>query len=73
MENVNLPDLGFDWNEVIVMLKTTGIEFAINLVTAIAIFTARLIPSSATTASKSTVRSIWDQRFGDTIPSSMRI
>ncbi len=38
MENVNLPDLGFDWNEVIVMLKTTGIEFAINLVTAIAIF-----------------------------------
>jgi small conductance mechanosensitive channel len=38
MENVNLPDLGFDWNEVIAMLKTTGIEFAINLVTAIAIF-----------------------------------
>ena len=38
MENVNLPDFGFDWNEVIVMLKTTGIEFAINLVTAIAIF-----------------------------------
>ena len=38
MENVNLPDLGFDWNEVIAMLKTTGIEFSINLVTAIAIF-----------------------------------
>ena len=38
MENVKLPDLGFDWNEVIVMLKTTGVEFAINLVTAIAIF-----------------------------------
>ena len=38
MENVSLPDLGFDWNEVIAMLKTTGIEFAINLVTAIAIF-----------------------------------
>ena len=38
MENVNLPDLGFDWSEVIAMLKTTGIEFAINLVTAIAIF-----------------------------------
>jgi small conductance mechanosensitive channel len=38
MENVNLPDLGFDWNEVIAMLKTTGIEFTINLVTAIAIF-----------------------------------
>ena len=38
MENVNLPEFGFDWNEVIVMLKTTGVEFAINLVTAIAIF-----------------------------------
>ena len=35
---MNLPDLGFDWNQVIVMLKTTGVEFAINLVTAIAIF-----------------------------------
>lgn len=38
MENVNLPDLGFDWNEAITMLKTTGLEFSINLVTAIAIF-----------------------------------
>jgi len=38
MENVNLPELGFDWNEVIEMLKTTGFEFGINLVTAIAIF-----------------------------------
>jgi len=38
MENLNLPDLGFDWNEVITMLKTTGVEFAINLVTAVAIF-----------------------------------
>ena len=38
MENMNLPDLGFDWNQVIVMLKTTGVELAINLVTAIAIF-----------------------------------
>lgn len=35
---MNLPDLGFDWNEVVTMLKTTGVEFAINLVTAIAIF-----------------------------------
>ena len=35
---MNLPDLGFDWNQVIVMLKTTGVELAINLVTAIAIF-----------------------------------
>jgi small conductance mechanosensitive channel len=38
MENINLPALGFDWNEVIVLLKTNGIELAINVVTAIAIF-----------------------------------
>lgn len=38
MENVKLPDLGFDWNDVIEMLQTTGVEFGINLVTAIAIF-----------------------------------
>ena len=38
MEEVTLPDLGFTWDDVIVMLKTTGLEFAINLVTAIVIF-----------------------------------
>ncbi len=38
MENVNIPDLGFDWDEVFAMLQTTGLEFSINLVTAIAIF-----------------------------------
>jgi len=38
MENVTIPDLGFDWNEVIILLKTNGIELAINVVTAIAIF-----------------------------------
>jgi small conductance mechanosensitive channel len=38
MENMNLPALGFDWNEVIVLLKANGIELAINVVTAIAIF-----------------------------------
>ena len=38
MENVTIPDLGFDWNEVIILLKTNGIELAINVVTAVAIF-----------------------------------
>jgi len=38
MEEVTLPDLGFTWDEVIMMLKTTGLDFAINLVTAIVIF-----------------------------------
>ena len=38
MENLNVPDLGFDWNEVIAMIKTTGVEFGVNLVTAIVIF-----------------------------------
>ena len=38
MNTENLPDLGFDWNAVVEMIKTTGVEFAINLVTAIVIF-----------------------------------
>ena len=38
MDEVKLPDLGFTWDEVMVMLKTTGLDFAINLATAIAIF-----------------------------------
>ena len=33
-----LPDLGFDWAAIIDILQTTGIDLAINLVTAIAIF-----------------------------------
>lgn len=33
-----LPDLGISWDEVITMLKTSGLEFAINLLTAIVIF-----------------------------------
>ena len=33
-----LPDLGFTWDEVITMLKTTGLDFAMNLVTALVIF-----------------------------------
>jgi len=38
MDEVKLPDLGFTWDEVIVMLKTTGLDFAINLLTAVVIF-----------------------------------
>ena len=38
MENLKVPDLGFDWNDVVEMIKTSGVEFGINLVTAIAIF-----------------------------------
>jgi small conductance mechanosensitive channel len=38
MEEVKLPELGFDWAELAAMLKTTGLEFAINVVTAIVIF-----------------------------------
>jgi len=38
MEEVTLPDLGFTWDEALTMLKTTGLDFAINLVTAIIIF-----------------------------------
>jgi len=38
MEIPTLPDLAFSWEEVVTMVKTTGLEFAINLVTAIIIF-----------------------------------
>ena len=38
MDEVSLPDLGFSWDEVITLLKTAGVDFAINLVTAIVIF-----------------------------------
>ncbi len=34
----SLPDLGFDWTEVLTMIQTTGIDLGINLVTAIVIF-----------------------------------
>ena len=34
MNTENLPDLGFDWNQALLMIKTSGIEFAIDLVTA---------------------------------------
>jgi len=35
---IALPEFGISWEEVVAMLKTTGLEFAINLVTAIVIF-----------------------------------
>ena len=38
MEIPTLPDLGFSWEEAVTMVKTTGLDFAINLVTAIVIF-----------------------------------
>jgi len=38
MDEANLPNLGFTWDEVITLLKTTGLDFAINLATAIVIF-----------------------------------
>ncbi|MDH3586931.1 MAG: mechanosensitive ion channel [Gammaproteobacteria bacterium] len=38
MNTDNLPDLGFDWAEVWTMIQTTGVDFGINLITAIVIF-----------------------------------
>jgi small conductance mechanosensitive channel len=38
MEMPAIPNLGFTWEEAVAMLKTTGLDFGINLVTAIVIF-----------------------------------
>ena len=38
MNTENLPDLGFDWAEVWTMIQTIGVDFGINLITAIVIF-----------------------------------
>jgi small conductance mechanosensitive channel len=38
MDEITLPDLGFNWEEVLATIKTTGVDFAINLATAIVIF-----------------------------------
>jgi len=38
MDTSNLPDLGFDWNEILDLIQTKGLDFAINLATAIVIF-----------------------------------
>ena len=38
MNTDSLPSLGFDWSEAWVMVKTTGVDFAINVIVAILIF-----------------------------------
>jgi small conductance mechanosensitive channel len=38
MNAESLPNLGFDWSEAWIMVKTTGVDFAINVVVAILIF-----------------------------------
>jgi small conductance mechanosensitive channel len=38
MNAENLPDLGFDWAALLDMLQTTGVDLAINIVTALVIF-----------------------------------
>lgn len=38
MDQAIPPDLGFNWNELAELLQSTGIEFGINLVTALVIF-----------------------------------
>jgi len=38
MDNSALPDFGFDWNQALDLIQSRGLELAINVVTAIAIF-----------------------------------
>ena len=38
MDTSNLPDLGFDWNQVLDLIQTKGVDLAINVVIALAIF-----------------------------------
>jgi len=38
MDENNIPDLGFDWNQLLELAQTKGIDFGINLAIAIAIF-----------------------------------
>ena len=38
MNTDSLPDLGFDWAEILTMIQTTGVDLGINLITAIVIF-----------------------------------
>jgi len=38
MNTDKLPDLGFDWAEAWIMVKTTGVDFAVNVVIALVIF-----------------------------------
>ena len=41
MDIAKIPDLGFTWDDLLEMLQTAGVEFGINLITAIAIFYIR--------------------------------
>lgn len=38
MNEISISDLGFTWDEILEVLKTTGIDFGVNVLTAIAIF-----------------------------------
>jgi len=38
MTTENWPNLGFDWAEILLMMKTTGVDFAVNVLIAIVIF-----------------------------------
>jgi small conductance mechanosensitive channel len=38
MDEVKIPELGINWEEIIALLQTTGVDFGINLVTALLIF-----------------------------------
>ena len=38
MDTSTLPDLGFDWNQVLDLIQTKGVDFGINLITAVVIF-----------------------------------
>ena len=38
MDETNIPDLGFDWNQLLELAQTKGIDFGINLAIALAIF-----------------------------------
>lgn len=38
MDNVTMPDLGFDWNEALEFLQTKGVELGLNILIALAIF-----------------------------------
>ena len=38
MDEANLPNLGFDWSQLLDLLQTKGVDFGINLIIALAIF-----------------------------------
>ena len=38
MDETLIPDLGYDWNQLLDLLQTKGVDFGINLLIALAIF-----------------------------------